>query len=108
MLSFEQVFDLPVRLGLPKYKGGLADVVRNPRYATAVGLLLEGAAQVQHGQAEVSLVQARNNADIAAITLGQLVGTPLDPTIKNTPTGFRGSVSPARDVRMAWAMASNA
>jgi cell division protein FtsA len=39
-----------VRLGLPKYQGGLADVVRNPRYATAVGLLLESASQVQHGQ----------------------------------------------------------
>jgi cell division protein FtsA len=25
-------------------------VVRNPRFATAVGLLLEGASQVQHGQ----------------------------------------------------------
>jgi cell division protein FtsA len=41
---------MPVRLGLPKYQGGLADVVRAPRYATAVGLLLEGASQVQHGQ----------------------------------------------------------
>jgi cell division protein FtsA len=25
-------------------------VVRNPRYATAVGLLMEGVSQVQHGQ----------------------------------------------------------
>ena len=41
-------------------------------------------AQVQQGQAEVSLVEARNTADIAAITLGQLVGTPLDPSIELT------------------------
>jgi cell division protein FtsA len=41
---------MPVRLGLPKYQGGLADVVRTPRYATAVGLLLEGVSQVQHGK----------------------------------------------------------
>jgi outer membrane protein len=41
-------------------------------------------AQVQHGQAEVGLVQARNTADIAAITLGQLVGTPLDPGVELT------------------------
>jgi cell division protein FtsA len=31
-----------VRVGVPAYVGGLADVVRSPRYATAVGLLLEG------------------------------------------------------------------
>jgi cell division protein FtsA len=46
----EEIFHMPVRLGLPKYQGGLAEVVRNPRYATAVGLLMEGASQVQHGQ----------------------------------------------------------
>jgi len=38
----EEVFHLPCRIGVPAYMGGLADVVRSPRYATAVGLLLEG------------------------------------------------------------------
>jgi cell division protein FtsA len=38
----EEVFHLPVRIGVPAYVGGLADVVRSPRYATAVGLLLDG------------------------------------------------------------------
>ncbi|HVF63752.1 MAG TPA: cell division protein FtsA [Casimicrobiaceae bacterium] len=38
----EEVFHLPVRVGVPAYSGGLADVVRNPRYATGVGLLFEG------------------------------------------------------------------
>jgi len=38
----EQVFNLPVRLGLPKRIGGLVDVVRNPMYSTAVGLNLLG------------------------------------------------------------------
>jgi len=38
----EEVFHLPVRVGVPAYVGGLADVVRSPRYATAVGLLLDG------------------------------------------------------------------
>ena len=46
----EEIFHMPVRIGVPRYTGGLADVVRNPRHATAVGLLLEGAAQVQQGQ----------------------------------------------------------
>jgi cell division protein FtsA len=46
----EEIFHMPVRVGTPRYAGGLAEVVRNPRYATAVGLLLEGAAQRQQGR----------------------------------------------------------
>lgn len=35
----EQVFNLPVRCGMPKEVGGLTDVVRNSMYATGVGLV---------------------------------------------------------------------
>ena len=38
----EEVFHMPVRLGVPCYVTGLADVVRNPIHATGVGLLLFG------------------------------------------------------------------
>ncbi len=38
----EEVFHMPVRLGVPQYVSGLADVVRNPIHATGVGLLLFG------------------------------------------------------------------
>jgi cell division protein FtsA len=38
----EEVFHMPVRLGAPQYVKGLMDVVRNPIYATGVGLLLYG------------------------------------------------------------------
>jgi cell division protein FtsA len=38
----EEVFHMPVRLGMPQYVTGLVDVVRNPIYATGVGLLLFG------------------------------------------------------------------
>ncbi len=31
----EEIFHMPVRVGMPRYAGGLAEVVRNPRYATA-------------------------------------------------------------------------
>lgn len=34
------ILDMPVRIGLPHPAGGLTDVVRHARYATAVGLLL--------------------------------------------------------------------
>ncbi len=36
----EEVFHMPVRLGLPQHVRGLGDVVRNPIHATGVGLLL--------------------------------------------------------------------
>ena len=42
----EEIFHMPVRLGLPRYVGGLSEVVSNPRYATGVGLLLIGKRQV--------------------------------------------------------------
>ncbi|MDY6943056.1 MAG: cell division protein FtsA [Pseudomonadota bacterium] len=38
----EEVFHMPVRLGVPEHVTGLADVVRNPIHATGVGLLLFG------------------------------------------------------------------
>ncbi|MGZ5038392.1 MAG: cell division protein FtsA [Usitatibacter sp.] len=43
----EEVFHMPVRVGLPQYSGALAEVVRNPRYATAMGLLMAGMDQVK-------------------------------------------------------------
>jgi len=46
----EDIFLKPVRVGVPDYTGGLADVVRNPRYATAMGLLVEGNAQWLRGR----------------------------------------------------------
>ncbi len=46
----EEIFHMPVRIGVPRYAGGLSEVVRTPRYATAVGLLLEGQAQLQQGK----------------------------------------------------------
>ncbi len=38
----EEIFHMPVRLGMPEGVSGLLDVVRNPIYATGVGLLLFG------------------------------------------------------------------
>jgi cell division protein FtsA len=44
----EQVFEMPVRLGLPRGLGGLSANVCDPRYATGVGLVLH-AARSQEG-----------------------------------------------------------
>jgi cell division protein FtsA len=46
----EEIFHMPVRVGTPAYCGSLAEVVRNPRYSTAVGLLMSGVAHHQREQ----------------------------------------------------------
>lgn len=46
----EEIFHMPVRMGRPNYQGSLAEVVRNPRYSTVVGLLMSGLAQHQRQQ----------------------------------------------------------
>lgn len=38
----EQVFNLPVRRGIPRGVGGMIDVVKSPMYGTGVGLVLYG------------------------------------------------------------------
>ncbi|HQW81024.1 MAG: cell division protein FtsA [Rhodanobacteraceae bacterium] len=38
----EELFHMPVRVGVPQYVTGLGDVISNPVYATGVGLLLAG------------------------------------------------------------------
>lgn len=45
----EEIFQMPVRLGIPRDIVGLVDVVQNPIYSTAVGLLQYGC-QNQHQQ----------------------------------------------------------
>jgi cell division protein FtsA len=46
----EDIFLKPVRIGVPEYTGGLADVVRTPRFATALGLLEEARTQRLRGR----------------------------------------------------------
>ena len=61
----EEIFLMPVRLGLPDYRGSLAEVVRSPRYST--GLACSG----RHGAAAAAsayavagqLVQAHSGKD---------------------------------------------
>jgi len=38
----EEIFHMPVRLGVPQHIIGLTDVVENPIHSTGVGLLLYG------------------------------------------------------------------
>ncbi len=60
----EQVFNLPVRRGIPKGVGGLADVVKSPMYATAVGLVLAGS----RGAAEEKLAAHAERRGISKVS----------------------------------------
>ncbi len=46
----EEIFHVPVRIGMPQAITGLNEVVRNPAYATGAGLLLFGKQQHVHGE----------------------------------------------------------
>ena len=46
----EEVFQKHARIGLPEYNGHLKEVLRNPKYATAIGLIREGRSQILKGQ----------------------------------------------------------
>lgn len=46
----EEIFHMPVRMGLPLYRGSLAEVVRTPRFSTGVGLIVAGMQQLQQHQ----------------------------------------------------------
>jgi cell division protein FtsA len=46
----EEIFHMPVRLGMPHGIQGLSDIVNNPIYSTGVGLLLYGLQQQQENR----------------------------------------------------------
>ncbi len=56
----EQVFNLPVRRGMPVGIGGLVDVVKSPIYATGVGLVLYG---MRHSEASRFKIGEKNVFD---------------------------------------------
>jgi cell division protein FtsA len=69
----EEIFHMPVRIGQPQYHGGLSEVVRNPRYSTAVGLLLLG-------------LQQQRQQQLAQANIGSLQGL-----IERMKSWFRGN-----------------
>ncbi|MBT5507425.1 MAG: cell division protein FtsA, partial [Flammeovirgaceae bacterium] len=46
----ETIFNMPVRIGLPRDIDGLLQVVENPRYATGIGLLKMGRDEIESGK----------------------------------------------------------
>jgi len=56
----EQVFDMPVRIGVPQKVRGLADKVNDPLYATGVGLILHGAKERSSGNGARRFIKANH------------------------------------------------
>jgi cell division protein FtsA len=67
----EEVFHMPVRLGIPQGVGGLSGVVHNPIYATGVGLVLFGAKA--RGGGHYGLVPQTTSVGIKGV-LGKMKG----------------------------------
>jgi len=60
----EEIFHMPVRLGVPHSVTGLVDVVKNPIHATGVGLLLFG-----HEQRKTGSIEALSAGNVNALWL---------------------------------------
>jgi len=60
----EQIFDLPVRVGMPRGVGGVSEIINTPQCATAVGLLLFG----MRNRAEAMASAHRNKKTIGKLT----------------------------------------
>jgi len=58
----EEIFHMPVRLGVPQSVSGLVDVVRNPIHATGVGLLLFG-----QDQRNIGCFDTMNTSGVGAV-----------------------------------------
>ena len=56
----EEIFHVPVRLGIPGGVTALGEVVRNPIHATGVGLLLYGRANAGHVTSKPVSVGVKN------------------------------------------------
>ncbi len=55
----EEIFNLPVKIGIPRKIGGLTDIILDPIYATGVGLILYG-----FEKKNVSLIQREKGMSI--------------------------------------------
>jgi cell division protein FtsA len=66
----EEIFHAPVRLGVPRNVSGLQDVVKNPIYATTVGLVQSGLSS--HGDYKVQTDRKRWWRKLSSLFLGEV------------------------------------
>ena len=61
----EDVFNLPARIGVPQEVGTLSDRIRNPRYATVIGLLHAAKKRAQQNGISAGKPNRRNSNTVA-------------------------------------------
>ena len=61
----EDVFNLPARIGVPQEVGTLSDRIRNPRYATVIGLLHAAKKRAQQNVISAGKPNRRNSNTVA-------------------------------------------
>ncbi|WP_006787168.1 cell division protein FtsA [Thiorhodospira sibirica] len=59
----EEVFHMPVRLGIPQYVTGMEEEIKNPIHSTGIGLLLFG----YHSRMQMGIDSHRNNTGIKSV-----------------------------------------
>ncbi len=69
----EDVFARPVRIGVPQYTGSFADIVRNPRFSTVMGLLEDAKKQIAEVTPTV-LVPVADPTDFIKSTFKKMKG----------------------------------
>lgn len=57
----ENIFNLPARVGVPQEMGSLSERIRNPRYATAIGLLQAAKQRAQQNGTSAGVPNRRTN-----------------------------------------------
>lgn len=60
----EDVFNLPARIGVPQEMGGLSERIRNPRYATVIGLLQTAA---EHNSQHAAYASNRQGGESGSV-----------------------------------------
>ena len=70
----EEVFHMPVRLGVPQFVQGLSDVVRNPIHATGVGRQAFRRLELHQGQFGIAVKMVPQGRQVSVIVFGNCVG----------------------------------
>lgn len=95
----EDIFNLPARIGVPKEMGGVSERVRNPRFATAVGLLMSAQAYAETNGTNAGIANrpapkvseaADSHAPIRDLDLGRSLLS--DPNDNAPQTGLFGYI----------------
>ncbi|XXQ69477.1 cell division protein FtsA [Neisseriaceae bacterium B1] len=77
----EDIFNLPARIGVPREMGGVSERVRNPRYATTVGLLMSAKEYAERNGTNAGVANRRLTAPIEPSSEGKKIEHDFDRNV---------------------------